>query len=118
MDKFVHLRVHSEFSLVDGLGRVKTLPVKAHERGLPALAITDVMNFYGAVKFYRACSANGVKPIIGLDVAIRSEESAIPEKLVLLCKNNDGFTFTSFTFVVVSLTCGVASRVTSILTLI
>jgi DNA polymerase III subunit alpha len=93
MDKFVHLRVHSEFSLVDGLGRVKTLPVKAHERGLPALAITDVMNFYGAVKFYRACSANGVKPIIGLDVAIRSEESAIPEKLVLLCKNNDGFKF-------------------------
>ncbi len=91
---FVHLRVHSEYSLADGIGRVKTLPAEARKLSMPAMAITDLMNFYGAVKFYRACVGEGIKPLIGLDVFLSgSDRSLTPDRLVLLCRNNQGFKF-------------------------
>jgi DNA polymerase-3 subunit alpha len=68
---FVHLRVHSEYSLVDSVVRVGPLAARAAELSLPALALTDVGNVSAMVKFYRACVAAGVKPIIGADVLIR-----------------------------------------------
>ncbi|MFO1266909.1 MAG: DNA polymerase III subunit alpha [Rubrivivax sp.] len=65
---FVHLRVHSEYSVVDGTLRIDDAAAAARAERMPALAITDLGNLFGAVKFYKACRAKGVKPIIGVDV--------------------------------------------------
>ncbi|MDP6198842.1 MAG: PHP domain-containing protein, partial [Porticoccaceae bacterium] len=70
---FVHLRLHSEYSLVDGLIRIKPLAAKVAELGMPAVALTDFNNFFGLVKFYKACQANGVKPILGADMLVLNE---------------------------------------------
>ena len=89
---FVHLRVHTEFSLVDGVVRIKPL-VKAVANGtMPAVAITDQSNLFGMVKFYRAAIDAGVKPIIGVDVWILNpDDVGKPTRLVLLCKNRQGY---------------------------
>jgi len=71
--KFIHLRVHSDFSMVDGLTKVKPLVAKTAALKMPALAITDQTNFCGLVKFYSAAHAAGVKPIIGADFWVKSE---------------------------------------------
>lgn len=71
--KFVHLRVHSDFSMVDGLTKVKPLIAKTAALKMPALAITDQTNFCGLVKFYGAAHSAGVKPIIGADFWVKSE---------------------------------------------
>jgi DNA polymerase-3 subunit alpha len=71
--KFIHLRVHSDFSMVDGLTKVKPLVAKTAAFKMPALAITDQTNFCGLVKFYSAAHAAGVKPIIGADFWVKSE---------------------------------------------
>ena len=68
MPDFVHLHVHSEFSLLDGANRIKDLPVRAKELGMKAMAITDHGVMFGAIDFYKACLANGIKPIIGCEV--------------------------------------------------
>ena len=65
---FVHLRVHSEYSIADGLIRLKDLARRAAELSMPAVALTDRGNLYGLMKFHRACTDNGVKPIAGLDI--------------------------------------------------
>ena len=65
--KFIHLRLHSEFSLVDGVVRIKPLIKAVSEAGMPAVAVTDQSNLFAMVKFYRAAIAGGVKPIIGAD---------------------------------------------------
>ena len=62
--KFVHLHMHSEFSLLDGANRIKDLPIRAKELGMDAMAITDHGVMFGAIDFYKACKANGIKPII------------------------------------------------------
>lgn len=67
MPDFVHLHVHSEFSLLDGANRIKDLPVRAKELGMKAMAITDHGVMFGAIDFYKACLANGIKPIIGCE---------------------------------------------------
>jgi len=66
-DDFVHLHTHSEYSLLDGLGRVKQLVAEAKRLGQPALALTDHGTMHGAIEFFRACKAQEVKPIIGLE---------------------------------------------------
>ena len=71
---FVHLHLHSEYSMVDGTVRIKPLVDKARELGMPAIAITDQHNLFALVKFYRAAEAAGIKPIVGADVLIRSPE--------------------------------------------
>ena len=69
---FVHLRLHTEFSLVDGTVRIKPLVAKVAEMGMPAVAVSDVCNFYGLIKFYTAAQNAGVKPIIGADFWMRT----------------------------------------------
>ncbi len=99
MGKFVHLHVHSEFSLLDGASRVKDLPARAKELGMDAIAITDHGVMFGAIDFYKACKANGIKPIIGCEVYVAprtrfDKEPGIDNKynhLILLAKNNNGY---------------------------
>ena len=99
MSNFVHLHVHSEFSLLDGANRIKDLPVRAKELGMDAIAITDHGVMFGAIDFYKACKANGVKPIIGCEVYVAprtrfDKEPNIDNKynhLILLAKNNEGY---------------------------
>ena len=73
---FVHLRVHSEYSLVDGLVRVKPLVGAVADAGMPAVAVTDQSNLFAMVKFYRAALAKGVKPIVGETTAWGNTETA------------------------------------------
>jgi DNA polymerase-3 subunit alpha len=89
---FVHLHLHSEYSLVDGTVRIKQLVEKAHEMAMPAVAVTDQHNLFALVKFYQAAEAAGIKPIIGTDILIRSPKD--PDhvaRLVLLCQNRAGY---------------------------
>ena len=89
---FVHLHLHSEYSLVDGLIRIKPLIKEVAESGVAAVAITDQSNLFSMVKFYRAAQAAGVKPIVGVDVWIAAEdESEQPSCLVMLCQNHTGY---------------------------
>ena len=96
--EFVHLHVHSNYSLLDGLASVKELVAKAKELGMPALAITDHGYMYGVVDFYNECKSAGIKPIIGCEVytAARTIYDKTPEDrhsghLVLLAKNETGY---------------------------
>jgi hypothetical protein len=74
MNEFVHLRLHSEYSLVDGLVRFKALAEAVTEQGMPAVAVTDIGNFFGLVKFHKAAVAAGIKPIFGADLFVGTEE--------------------------------------------
>lgn len=95
---FAHLHVHSEYSLLDGMCRVSELPKKAKELGQTAVALTDHGVMYGAVDFYKACKAEGIKPIIGCEIYTAKdmynkqgrEDNGI-NHLVLLCKNREGY---------------------------
>ncbi|WP_373741209.1 DNA polymerase III subunit alpha [Neisseria sp.] len=89
---YIPLRVHTEFSITDGMVRIKKLVSKAAEYGLPALGISDLMNEFGLVKFYKACRSAGIKPVMGADVWIANPDT--PEKpfrAMLLVKNNKGY---------------------------
>ncbi len=89
---FVHLHLHTEYSLVDGMVRIKPLVRAVAEAGMPAVAVTDQSNLFAMVKFYRAAMAAGVKPIIGVDMWLRNpEQPARPWRLLLLCKNRAGY---------------------------
>ena len=70
MGDFVHLHVHSEYSLLDGMCRVKDIPKRAKELGMKAIALTDHGVMYGAVNFYKECIKEGIKPIIGCEVYV------------------------------------------------
>ena len=89
---FVHLRVHTEFSLVDGLVRLKPLLKTATEQGMPALAVTDETNLFGLVKFYSGAQGAGLKPIIGSDLWLANpHDNEHPYRLTLLAMNNTGY---------------------------
>ncbi len=89
---FVHLRVHSDFSMMDGLNKVKPILDKVQELGMPAVAITDQMNMCGLVKFYSESHSRGIKPIIGCDFWAQSDDfNEDPFRLTLLAMNNDGY---------------------------
>ncbi len=96
---YVHLHTHSHYSLLDGLSKVPELVKRAKEFGMPALALTDHGNLYGAIEFYQECTKAGIKPIIGVEayMAERSrfdKEPGIDAKryhLTLLAKNNAGY---------------------------
>ena len=86
---FVHLRLHTEYSLADGLIRIKSLVKRAVEADMPAVAVTDISNLFALIKFYKAALGAGVKPIVGVEAWVgRGEE---PARLVLLCQNLDGY---------------------------
>ena len=89
---FVHLRVHSEYSLIDGVVRIKELAAAVVEKGMPAVAITDAANLFGLVKFYKAASSAGIKPIVACDIWVAAEkENEDPTPLVLIAKNETGY---------------------------
>lgn len=98
---FVHLHVHTEYSLLDGACRIRDLPRYVHDMGQTACAITDHGVMYGVIDFYRACKAEGIKPIIGCEVYVTPEDRTRFDKvheldaesrhLVLLCENEEGY---------------------------
>ena len=67
---FVHLHNHSEYSLLDGLSKIQDMVLRVKELGMKALAITDHGNMYGAIKFYKTCLEEGIKPIIGCEIYV------------------------------------------------
>ncbi|MEO5606574.1 MAG: PHP domain-containing protein, partial [Polaromonas sp.] len=91
---FVHLRIHTEFSVVDGTNRIDEIVAAAAADRQPALAITDLSNLFGAVKFYKETRSTGVKPLIGADVWVPvpgKEANAPAVRLLLLVQNNQGY---------------------------
>jgi DNA polymerase-3 subunit alpha len=89
---FVHLRLHSEFSVVDGIVRVGDAVERAAQDGMAALALTDLSNVFALVKFYKSARGKGVKPIIGCDVWITNDANRDqPSRLLLLCRTRDGY---------------------------
>jgi DNA polymerase-3 subunit alpha len=89
---FVHLRVHSEFSVVDGIARIPDLVKAAAAYGQPAIALTDLSNLFGLIKFYKATRGKGVKPIAGCDVWLENEiDRDKPSRLLLLARNRNGY---------------------------
>lgn len=99
MSPFVHLHVHSEYSLLDGAARITDLVRRAGEYGMKSLALTDHGVMYGAIPFYKACKANGIKPIIGCEAYLtagsRRERGSRKDQpiyhLILLVKNETGY---------------------------
>ena len=90
--RFVHLRLHSEFSITDGLTRIDSVVEKAARDGMGALALTDLSNLFGMVKFYQAARGKGVKPIIGADVWISNlADRDKPSRALLLVTSNAGY---------------------------
>ena len=99
MKDFVHLHVHTEYSLLDGACRLKELANRLKELGQTACAITDHGVMYGCIEFYKIMKENGIKPIIGCEVYVAprsrfDKEAKIdssPYHLILLCENNTGY---------------------------
>jgi len=91
---FVHLRLHTEFSVADGTCRIDDVIQAAKSDGQVALAITDLNNLFGTVKFYTACRQAGIKPLIGAEVSVAlpdEDASSEPAKILLLVQNNTGY---------------------------
>ncbi|MDX7899478.1 DNA polymerase III subunit alpha [Aeromonas media] len=90
--RFVHLRVHSDFSMVDGLQKIGPIVSAAAANNMPALALTDQMNMCGLVRFYGSAHGKGIKPIVGADFWVQSEELGDEQfRLTLLAMDNDGY---------------------------
>ena len=89
---FVHLRAHTEYSVVDGTLRIDDAAAAAQRDGQPALAITDLANVFGAVKFYKACRERGIKPLIGADLWMQPEAGERqPSRLLVLVQDGQGY---------------------------
>ncbi|MDO8305007.1 DNA polymerase III subunit alpha [Herminiimonas sp.] len=90
--QFIHLRLHSEYSIVDGLIRIDDVIKAAAADAQPALAISDLANLFGMVKFYKEARSKGIKPVIGCDVWITNDSDRDkPSRLLLLVKNKTGY---------------------------
>ena len=89
---FVHLRLHSEYSIADGIVRIDEAVAAAAADDMPALALTDFANVFGMVKFYKEARAKGVKPIVGCDIWVANEgDRDKPSRLLLLCQSRTGY---------------------------
>ncbi|MCG2634816.1 MAG: DNA polymerase III subunit alpha, partial [Gammaproteobacteria bacterium] len=88
---FVHLNLHTEYSLVDSLVRVKPLAQRVAELDMPAVAMTDLANLFAMVKFYRATQQQGVKPLIGVDLAVMPSDRSPGGRILLLTQNEQGY---------------------------
>jgi DNA polymerase-3 subunit alpha len=89
---FIHLRLHSEYSIADGIVRIPEAVAAAKLDAMPALALTDLNNVFGLIKFYQEARKSGIKPIIGCDVFISNPaEREQPFRLLLLCQSNAGY---------------------------
>ncbi|HSG63413.1 MAG TPA: PHP domain-containing protein, partial [Gammaproteobacteria bacterium] len=92
MTGFVHLRVHTEYSLADSVLSVPALMDRVRELGMPAVAMTDQSNVFALVKFYRAAIERGIKPVIGVDLWVADvPDEREPFRLTLLCADRRGF---------------------------
>ncbi|QDS35560.1 DNA polymerase III subunit alpha [Brevibacillus brevis] len=98
MTSFVHLHVHTEYSLLDGAARIDALVKQASELGMHALAMTDHANLYGAIPFYKACLEAGIQPIIGMEIYViegnlqdRVRNAPPPSHLIVLAENETGY---------------------------
>jgi len=89
--EFVHLHLHSEFSIRDGLIRLKPLIAQTQAQGMTAVAVTDTCNLFGLVRFFKAALAARVKPIVGAELWVRHEVSDQPFPMVALCQNDSGY---------------------------
>ena len=89
--RFAHLHLHSEYSLVDSTIRIKALVDACVREGIPAVALTDETNMFALVKFYKACSAAGIKPIGGCDLWVSLPDDPRPSRVTLICQNRDGY---------------------------
>jgi DNA polymerase-3 subunit alpha len=90
--RFVHLRCHSEFSIVDGILRIDEAVAAAEADAMPALALTDLNNLFGLIKFYKAARKTGIKPIVGTDIAIIQKKArAAPHRMLLLAQSRTGY---------------------------
>ena len=91
MSQFVHLRLHTEYSLVDGIVRVPELMAAVSAAGMPAVALTDQSNLFAMVKFYKEALSAGVKPLIGVDAWIREAGERAASRIVFLCQDLKGY---------------------------
>ena len=90
--EFVHLKLHSEFSLVDGLIKIGKLVARTVEADMPAVAVTDLCNFYTLIKFYRAANSAGIKPICGCEIRVLDEaDPQASSEMTLLVMNAEGY---------------------------
>jgi DNA polymerase-3 subunit alpha len=90
--RFVHLRLHSEYSVSDGIVRLDDAVARAAEDGMPALALTDLSNLFGLIKFYQAARIRGLKPIAGCDIWLTNEQDRDkPFRALLLCQDRAGY---------------------------
>ena len=113
-NSFVHLHVHTEYSLVDGLLRVDDYVDALVENGMWSGAVTELYNVFSMVKFYRKCMARGIKPIIGAEINLAAANGADQDqRLVLLCQDNEGFNNLS-QLITLSFTEGQQSRAPTI----
>lgn len=88
---FIHLGIHSEYSVSDSLVRLPELVSAAAKDGMPALALTDLSNLYAAVKFYKACLGKGIQPILGSEIQLQTDSTEYIPKLTLLAMNETGW---------------------------
>ncbi|MEH6459303.1 DNA polymerase III subunit alpha [Chitinimonas sp. JJ19] len=89
---FIHLRLHSEYSVTDGIVRIDDAVKRAKQHNMPALGISDLMNLFGMIKHYKTTRGSGLKPIAGVDVFIENEEDRDkPFRALLIAKNRDGY---------------------------
>ncbi|WP_068808060.1 DNA polymerase III subunit alpha [Thauera phenolivorans] len=90
--RFVHLRVHTEYSITDGIVQIDEAIARAAADGMPALGIADLANLFGMVKFYKGARGAGLKPVVGVDVWIQNDvERDKPLRTLLLCRNREGY---------------------------
>jgi DNA polymerase-3 subunit alpha len=90
--RFIHLRIHTEYSLIDGIARIKPLIDKASQDNMPALGITDQSNLFGIVKFYHAAIQAGIKPLIGADCWLENiKQPNAPFRFTVFCQNERGY---------------------------
>lgn len=90
--RFVHLRVHTEYSITDGIVQIDQAIARAAADGMPALGISDLANLFGMVKFYKGARGAGIKPVVGVDAWIQNElERDQPYRVLLLCRNREGY---------------------------
>ena len=90
---FVHLRLHSEFSVVDGTNRIEDIVKVSAADHQPALAVTDLNNLYGAIKFYKEARSKGIKPVVGAEIFLESltQDAAQTSRMILLVQNHQGY---------------------------
>lgn len=89
---FVHLNLHTEYSIIDGIVRIEPLMAKCFSQKMPAVAITDQANLFGLIKFYKTALSHGIKPIIGVNIWLENPENQnMPTKLILLAQNQQGY---------------------------